>query len=98
MLRTLDDSLALRAALTNGSPRVVVVGAGFIGSEVAATAHGLGCAVTVVEALPVPLVRALGARDGCRLRGAAPGSTASTCVWVWASKGSTAATGSRACV
>ena len=64
MLRTLDDSLALRAALTQGSPRVVVVGAGFIGSEVAATAHGLGCAVTVVEALPVPLVRALGAEMG----------------------------------
>ncbi len=64
VLRTLDDSLALRAALTHGSPRVVVVGAGFIGSEVAATAHGLGCAVTVVEALPVPLVRALGAEMG----------------------------------
>jgi NADPH-dependent 2,4-dienoyl-CoA reductase/sulfur reductase-like enzyme len=64
VLRTLDDSLALRAALTQGSPRVVVVGAGFIGSEVAATAHGLGCAVTVVEALPVPLVRALGAEMG----------------------------------
>ena len=64
MLRTLDDSLALRAALTNGSPRVVVVGAGFIGSEVASTAHGLGCAVTVVEALPVPLVRALGPEMG----------------------------------
>jgi NADPH-dependent 2,4-dienoyl-CoA reductase/sulfur reductase-like enzyme len=64
VLRTLDDSLALRAALTHGAPRVVVVGAGFIGSEVAATAHGLGCAVTVVEALPVPLVRALGAEMG----------------------------------
>jgi len=64
MLRTLDDSLALRAALTTGSPRVVVVGAGFIGSEVASTAHGLGCAVTVVEALPVPLVRALGTEMG----------------------------------
>jgi NADPH-dependent 2,4-dienoyl-CoA reductase/sulfur reductase-like enzyme len=64
MLRTLDDSLALRAALTRGSPRVVVVGAGFIGSEVAATAHGLGCAVTVIEALPVPLERALGAEMG----------------------------------
>jgi NADPH-dependent 2,4-dienoyl-CoA reductase/sulfur reductase-like enzyme len=64
VLRTLDDSLSLRAALTRGSPRVVVVGAGFIGSEVASTAHGLGCAVTVVEALPVPLERALGAEMG----------------------------------
>jgi NADPH-dependent 2,4-dienoyl-CoA reductase/sulfur reductase-like enzyme len=64
MLRTLDDSLALRRALADGSPRVVVVGAGFIGSEVAATARGLGCVVTVVEALPVPLERALGAEIG----------------------------------
>ena len=64
MLRTLDDCLALRAALTAGSPRVVVVGAGFIGAEVAATARGLGCEVTVLEALPVPLARALGPRMG----------------------------------
>ena len=64
MLRTLDESLALRAALTTGSPRVVVVGAGFIGAEVAATARGLGCEVTIVEALPVPLVRGLGPRMG----------------------------------
>ncbi len=35
--------------------RVVVIGAGFIGSEVAATCHGLGARVTVVEALPTPL-------------------------------------------
>ncbi len=64
VLRTLDESLALRAALTTGSPRVVVVGAGFIGAEVAATARGLGCEVTIVEALPVPLVRGLGPRMG----------------------------------
>jgi NADPH-dependent 2,4-dienoyl-CoA reductase/sulfur reductase-like enzyme len=64
VLRTLDDSLALRAALTSGAPHVVVVGAGFIGSEVAATARGLGCDVTILEALPVPLERALGPRMG----------------------------------
>jgi NADPH-dependent 2,4-dienoyl-CoA reductase/sulfur reductase-like enzyme len=64
MLRTLDDCLALRAALTVGSPRVVVIGAGFIGAEVAATARGLGCDVTVVEAMPVPLARALGPQMG----------------------------------
>ncbi|HEY8094235.1 MAG TPA: FAD-dependent oxidoreductase [Acidimicrobiales bacterium] len=63
-LRTLDDCLALRAALTAGSPRVVVIGAGFIGAEVAATARGLGCDVTIVEAMPVPLARALGPRMG----------------------------------
>ncbi len=59
VLRTLDDALALRADL-EGVPRVVVVGAGFIGSEVAATCRGRGLDVTVVEALPVPLVRGLG--------------------------------------
>jgi NADPH-dependent 2,4-dienoyl-CoA reductase/sulfur reductase-like enzyme len=42
----------------------VVVGAGFIGSEVAATCHGLGVDVTVIEALPVPLVRAIGEEMG----------------------------------
>jgi 3-phenylpropionate/trans-cinnamate dioxygenase ferredoxin reductase subunit len=59
LLRTLDDSRALAGALGPGV-RLVVVGAGFIGAEVAATAHGMGVAVTVVEALPVPLGRVLG--------------------------------------
>ncbi|MDQ6615950.1 MAG: FAD-dependent oxidoreductase [Actinomycetota bacterium] len=64
-LRTLEDGVALRQRLT-GAPRVVVVGAGFIGSEVAATCHGLGVDVTVVEALPVPMVRAVGELVGRR--------------------------------
>lgn len=51
-LRTLDDSLGLRHALAGGTARVVVIGAGFIGLEVAATAHGLGCSVTVLEGAP----------------------------------------------
>jgi NADPH-dependent 2,4-dienoyl-CoA reductase/sulfur reductase-like enzyme len=59
MLRTLDDALAIRNAL-EGATRVVVVGAGFIGSEVAATCRKRGLDVTVLEALPVPLVRGLG--------------------------------------
>ncbi|WP_371494461.1 FAD-dependent oxidoreductase [Kitasatospora sp. NBC_00374] len=59
-LRTLDDAVALRADLRAGLPRVVVVGAGFIGAEVASTAHALGLDVTVVEAAEVPLERALG--------------------------------------
>ncbi|MGH9117158.1 MAG: NAD(P)/FAD-dependent oxidoreductase [Acidimicrobiales bacterium] len=59
-LRTLDDCLALKADLDAGPRRLVVVGAGFIGSEVAATARGRGVDVTLVEALPVPLARALG--------------------------------------
>jgi NADPH-dependent 2,4-dienoyl-CoA reductase/sulfur reductase-like enzyme len=63
VLRTLDDSLGLRAELVDGA-RVVIIGAGFIGLEVAATARGRGCEVTVLEGLPAPLVRALGAEMG----------------------------------
>lgn len=63
LLRTLDDARSLRAALSE-APRVVVVGAGFIGSEVAATARSQGLEVTVLEALPVPLERALGPEIG----------------------------------
>jgi 3-phenylpropionate/trans-cinnamate dioxygenase ferredoxin reductase subunit len=59
-LRTLDDAFALRAAFDRKPQRVVVVGAGFIGAEVAATARGLGLEVTMIEALPVPLGRVLG--------------------------------------
>jgi NADPH-dependent 2,4-dienoyl-CoA reductase/sulfur reductase-like enzyme len=64
VLRTLDDCLALRAELDRGPERVVVIGAGFIGSEVAATCRGRGLEVTIVEVLPVPLERALGAQIG----------------------------------
>jgi 3-phenylpropionate/trans-cinnamate dioxygenase ferredoxin reductase subunit len=63
-LRTLDDALALRKDLESTPQRVVVVGAGFIGAEVAATARGSGLEVTVVEALPVPLGRVLGETIG----------------------------------
>jgi 3-phenylpropionate/trans-cinnamate dioxygenase ferredoxin reductase component len=58
-LRTLDDSLALRAALTEGA-RVVVLGGGWIGCEVAAAARSHGAEVTVVEKLALPLVTVLG--------------------------------------
>lgn len=63
VLRTLDDSLAIRAALL-ASPRVLVVGAGFIGLEVAASCRTLELEVTVVEADPLPLARNLGTRVG----------------------------------
>ncbi|MEU5198956.1 FAD-dependent oxidoreductase [Streptomyces scabiei] len=63
-LRTLDDALALRAELLDGLPRVVVIGAGFIGAEVASTAHRLGLHVTLVEAAEVPLERQLGREMG----------------------------------
>jgi 3-phenylpropionate/trans-cinnamate dioxygenase ferredoxin reductase subunit len=60
-LRTLDDSLALRSAITAvDDARVVVIGAGFIGAEVASTCAALGCRVTVLEALDVPLRNILG--------------------------------------
>ena len=50
-LRTHDEALALRASLQPGS-RVVIIGGGFIGLEVAATARTLGCTVTLLEAGP----------------------------------------------
>lgn len=64
-IRTLDDALAMNAALA-AKPRVVVIGAGFIGSEVAASCVKLGLPVSVVEALPVPLARNLGPAIGER--------------------------------
>jgi NADPH-dependent 2,4-dienoyl-CoA reductase/sulfur reductase-like enzyme len=63
VLRTLEDCLALRAEL-DASPRVVVIGAGFIGLEVAATCRGRGLEVTVIESLTAPLERGLGAKLG----------------------------------
>jgi NADPH-dependent 2,4-dienoyl-CoA reductase/sulfur reductase-like enzyme len=63
VLRTLDDCLAIRAAL-DSRPRVVVIGAGFIGSEVAATCRGRGLDVTVLEMLPTPMARAIGPTVG----------------------------------
>lgn len=62
-LRTAGDAARLRLGLRAGA-RVAIVGAGFIGQEVAATARGLGCEVTVLEALPVPLAPILGAELG----------------------------------
>lgn len=62
-LRTLDDAVAVRRALSDGA-RTVVIGAGFIGSEVASGAHKRGVDVTIVEALPTPLVRATGESMG----------------------------------
>lgn len=62
-LRTLADARALRDALRPGA-RVVIVGAGFIGQEVAATAHRLGAEVTIVEAAASPLAAVLGEELG----------------------------------
>jgi len=63
VLRTLDDSLAIREALDR-SPRVAVVGAGFIGAEVAASCRARGLDVTLIETLPLPLAHAVGKEIG----------------------------------
>ncbi|MFF3203750.1 NAD(P)/FAD-dependent oxidoreductase [Streptomyces sp. NPDC002962] len=63
VLRTLDDARALRDELSRGG-RLVVIGGGFIGAEVASTAYALGLDVTVVEVAPTPLAGPLGAVMG----------------------------------
>ena len=62
-LRDLDDADALRARLSR-TAHVVVVGAGWIGAEVAASARQMGCDVTVVERAEVPLQHVLGREIG----------------------------------
>jgi 3-phenylpropionate/trans-cinnamate dioxygenase ferredoxin reductase component len=63
VLRTLDDALALRARLRPGT-RLAVVGAGWIGAELATAAATRGCRVTVVEAAEAPLTAAIGPAIG----------------------------------
>ena len=63
VLRTLEQAVALRSALEH-TPRVAVVGAGFIGAEVAASCRSRGLEVAMIEALPVPIERAVGADVG----------------------------------
>lgn len=63
VLRTFDDCLRLRDALRAGT-RIVVVGAGVLGCEVAASARSLGIEVDLVEPLAQPLLRAVGPRLG----------------------------------
>jgi 3-phenylpropionate/trans-cinnamate dioxygenase ferredoxin reductase subunit len=68
-LRGLADADALKAAL-EGGPRIVVVGAGFIGLEFAAVAAGRGLDVTVVEAADRPMARAVSRETAAFFRGA----------------------------
>ncbi|MGW2706033.1 NAD(P)/FAD-dependent oxidoreductase [Streptomyces sp. NPDC001340] len=63
VLRTVDDARALRDDLARGG-RLVVIGGGFIGAEVASTAYALGLDVTVIEAAPTPLAGPLGEAMG----------------------------------
>ncbi|MFD2353481.1 FAD-dependent oxidoreductase [Nonomuraea ferruginea] len=77
VLRTLDDSLELRARLVPGA-RVAVIGAGWIGAEVATAARRAGCAVTVVEAAP-PRSRTPSGPSSAPAP--STGTRASTCAW-----------------
>jgi 3-phenylpropionate/trans-cinnamate dioxygenase ferredoxin reductase component len=63
VLRTLDDALALREELKDAA-RLVVIGSGFLGCEVAASARSLGLEVTLVDPLAVPMLRQLGESVG----------------------------------
>lgn len=63
-LRTVDDAASIVARLDAGARRVVVVGAGFIGAEVAASCRERGLDVTMVEPLAQPLARVLGDEVG----------------------------------
>ncbi|MEV7808675.1 FAD-dependent oxidoreductase [Microbispora sp. NPDC088329] len=67
-VRTIEDASALRADL-DAARRLVVIGAGFIGAEVACVARTLGLDVTIVEAAPTPFARALGPEMGAALAG-----------------------------
>jgi 3-phenylpropionate/trans-cinnamate dioxygenase ferredoxin reductase subunit len=67
VIRTHQDALALRACLQPGA-RLVLIGAGFIGCEVAATARALGVEVDVVAPEAVPIERPLGALVGAELQ------------------------------
>ena len=63
VLRTLDDALAIRAGLERG-PRVAIVGAGFIGAEVAASCRLRGLEVVMIDPLPTPLAASVGPAIG----------------------------------
>ncbi|BBX35038.1 pyridine nucleotide-disulfide oxidoreductase [Mycolicibacterium mageritense DSM 44476 = CIP 104973] len=65
-LRTVDDARRLQAALVPGR-RLAIIGAGFIGLEIAATASTLGVDVTVLEVAAVPLAGVVGPRVGAEI-------------------------------
>ena len=67
VLRTADDAVHLRERLTPGT-RLLVIGAGFIGCEVAATATQLGCEVTVTAYDAEPMLRPLGQELGAAMK------------------------------
>lgn len=68
VLRTLEDAAALRAALAAPARRVVVIGGGLIGAEVASHAAAAGHLTTLVDSSPLPTARTLGPRVATHLR------------------------------
>ena len=76
-LRTSEDSQRLKEAFGDGV-RIAIIGAGWIGLEVAAAARGAGCEVTVLESLDLPLLRCSAPRSPRPSR-TCTASTASTC-------------------
>lgn len=66
-LRTIDDAVRLRDAIRSAT-RVAVIGAGWIGSEVAASARQMGVEVVLIDPAPAPLQRALGDEVGAVFR------------------------------
>jgi 3-phenylpropionate/trans-cinnamate dioxygenase ferredoxin reductase subunit len=66
VLRTIDDAETIRNAM-HSSKRLVVVGAGFIGCEIAASARLVGCEVDLIEGLAAPLIRVLGSDAASRV-------------------------------
>lgn len=63
-LRSVDSATLLRAALQPGARRIIIIGSGWIGLEVAATARGYGNSVTVIGHSAVPLSSAIGNEGG----------------------------------
>jgi 3-phenylpropionate/trans-cinnamate dioxygenase ferredoxin reductase component len=61
VLRTLDDAVGLRGQLAPGT-RLAIIGAGLIGCEVAASARSMGAEVDLIDVLPGPLIRVVGAQ------------------------------------
>jgi 3-phenylpropionate/trans-cinnamate dioxygenase ferredoxin reductase component len=94
VMRTLDDAVALKKSLASCS-RLVVVGAGFLGCEAAASAARLGLSVTLVDPLPQPMIRQFGPSIGALISAlhVAQGVDVRTGIGVSSFQGSTQVTG-----
>lgn len=66
-LRTMADAVGLKKAIDNGARNIVIVGGGFIGAEVAASARSLGMEVNIIEAADAPMQHILGSEVGTTL-------------------------------